>query len=327
MSTKAHPRLVGAFVLGATALLLGAVLILGSGSLFRRADRFTVFFPGSVKGLGKGSQVTFRGIKIGEVQSVHGIWTGRPDEPIQIEVQFELFESVVDFAKGVPQPYATTTPAQLARALVGLGIRARLMSQSLLTGQKYIELDFAPGEPARFAGLVSPHPELPTTPTSLEKLGDRAEGIASRLSDLPLEEMLDNLGGTLRSLRKLLEAPDVSGAVAGVRRSADELGPTLKETRAAIQDLRRVLDSIDGEARMTGGETRKTMAEARESLDRAKRSLTTLDATLTGADDARVSVEETLTELRQTVQALGRLVEYVQTHPEAVVVGKEREKK
>ena len=158
MSTKAHPRLVGAFVLGATALLLGAVLILGSGSLFRRADRFTVFFPGSVKGLGKGSQVTFRGIKIGEVQSVHGIWTGRPDEPIQIEVQFELFESVVDFAKGVPQPYATTTPAQLARALVGLGIRARLMSQSLLTGQKYIELDFRSRRtrPVRRARVTTP---------------------------------------------------------------------------------------------------------------------------------------------------------------------------
>ena len=182
MSAKVHPRLVGFFVLGAAALVLGAVLILGSGKLFKRSDRFTVFFPGSVKGLGKGSAVTFRGIKIGEVQLVHGIWTAHPEQPIQIEVQFELFESVVDFAEGVPQPYETSTPESLAHSLVGLGIRARLMSTSLLTGQKYIELDFAPNKPARFTGLSPRYPELPTTPTSLEKLGDRAE--ARRSLDL-----------------------------------------------------------------------------------------------------------------------------------------------
>lgn len=326
MSAKVHPRLVGFFVLGAAMLVLGAVLILGSGKLFKRSDRFTVFFPGSVKGLGKGSAVTFRGIKIGEVQLVHGIWTSHPEQPIQIEVQFELFESVVDFAEGVPQPYETSTPEQLAHSLVGLGIRARLMSTSLLTGQKYIELDFAPNEPSRFTGLSPRYPELPTTPTSLEKLGDRAEQIVGRISELPVEEMIEDLGNTLKSLRKLLESSELDGALGGMRRSADELAPTLRETRAAAGDLRRVLESLDGETRLTAAETRRTMAEVRQSLEKASRSLDGLEATLRGADETRISAEEALVQLRNALQTLGSLADYVQAHPEGVLLGKERAK-
>jgi paraquat-inducible protein B len=323
VSSKTHPRLVGFFVLGAVALVLGAVVILGSGDLLRRTDRFTVFFPGSVRGLGKGSMVSFRGIKIGEVRSVHGIWTSRPDEPIQIEVELELFQSVVDFARGVPQPDATT-PEKLAKALLDLGIRARLASTSPLTGQKYVDLDFAPNDPPRFVGLPSRYPELPTTPSSFEKLGTRAEEMWSRISELPVEKMLDDLGKTLQSLRKALEAPELEGAIGGVHRSADELATTLRETRAAVADLRRVLEIAQGEGTATAAETRQTMAEARRSIARAEKSLETLDAMMRGADTTRLSAEETLAELRQALQAIGGLVDYVQAHPEAVVLGKER---
>ncbi len=60
MTVKAHPRLVGAFVLGAVALLLVAIALLSSEGWFVRKDRFTVYFPGWVKGLNRGASVTFR---------------------------------------------------------------------------------------------------------------------------------------------------------------------------------------------------------------------------------------------------------------------------
>ena len=146
----------------------------------------------------------------------------------------------------------------------------------------------------------------------------------ARISELPVEKMLDDLGKTLKSLRQALEAPELEGALGGVHRSADELATTLRETRAAVADLRRVLEIAQSEGTSTAAETRQTMAEARRSIARAEKSLETLDAMMRGADTTRLSAEETLAELRQTLQALGGLVDYVQAHPEAVVLGKER---
>ena len=55
MRVRAHPRLVGAFVLGAIAILLVAIALLSSEGWFERKDRFSVYFPGSVKGLNRGA--------------------------------------------------------------------------------------------------------------------------------------------------------------------------------------------------------------------------------------------------------------------------------
>ena len=81
MSARTHPRLVGAFVLGAVALVLVAVLLLSGRGWFERRERFSVYFPGSLRGLDKGAAVTFRGIKVGEVVEVKALVTGQASRP------------------------------------------------------------------------------------------------------------------------------------------------------------------------------------------------------------------------------------------------------
>ena len=54
---KANPAAVGAFVLGAIALVIVGVIALGSGDLFRETQRYVLFFDGSVNGLTAGSPV------------------------------------------------------------------------------------------------------------------------------------------------------------------------------------------------------------------------------------------------------------------------------
>src|SRR5262249_52055008 len=51
MSARTHPRVVGAFVLGAIALVVAAVVALSTAHWFEPKNRFVVFFPGSVRGL------------------------------------------------------------------------------------------------------------------------------------------------------------------------------------------------------------------------------------------------------------------------------------
>ena len=327
MSAKKHPRLVGAFVLGAVALVLAAVLLLSSGDWFARRDRFTVYFPGSVRGLNKGAPVTFRGVKIGQVEDVKALLTGQADPLIQIEAVIEIRGGVVEVPPGVPPPFAAgATPEQFAKALLERGIRARMMSASLLTGQKYVDLDFLPGEPARLAGLKPRYPELPTTPTAMEKLGDRAEEFLAKLAELPLAEMLEDLRKALSALRELLDSPDLEQLFASANRSAKKLEPVLEEARAALETAEKTLSTLSGEASQTAGEARQTLRDVRERLDQAERSLRTLEETLRGTDETRATATQALEELTRAMRALRNLVDYIQTHPEAVVLGKERQK-
>jgi paraquat-inducible protein B len=327
VSARTHPRLVGAFVLGAVALVLAAVVGLSGGGWFERKFRFSVFFPGSVRGLNQGAPVSFRGVKVGEVKDVKAFLTGKEDPLIQIEVVIEVRSEMVEVPEGVERPYAHATAEEMAKGLIQAGVRARMMSGSLLTGQRYIELDFLPGKPARFAGLRPRYPELPTTPTSMEELSAKLDRFVEKLAELPLDQMLDDVERVIASLRALLESPDLAGALAGAHRSMKALEPALVEARRAVEEARRLIASLETEARDAAGETRLALAEARATLGRADRTLDALEKTLRGTDEARMSAAETLEEMQRTLKALRSLVDYVQTHPEAVVLGKPQQEK
>lgn len=326
MSVKAHPRAIGAFVLGAVALVLAAIVVFSAGDWFARRDRFTVYFPGSVRGLNKGAAVTFRGIKVGEVADVKAVLTGRPDPPIQIEVVIEIKGDIVESPPGVPRPFERATPLEFAKGLIERGVRARMMSASLLTGQRYIDLDFLPQEPARFAGLNPRYPELPTTPTSMEKLGDKAEQFFAKVAELPLDDMLDDVRKALAAVRGVLESPGFKEFFASANRSAKTLESVLEEAASTLKVADDTLVTLKGEVGQTGGQARQTLQQLRDTLDRAEATFATLERTLQGTDDTRLTASHSLEELTRTMKALRNLVDYIQTHPEAVVLGKERTK-
>jgi ABC-type transporter Mla subunit MlaD len=323
---KAHPRAVGVFVLGAIALVLGAIVLLSSGNWFEPRHRFTVFFPGSVRGLNPGAAVTFRGVKVGQVKDVRAFLTGRDDTPIQIEVVLEVRTRVVESPEGMQRPLEGLSSQELAQGLIRLGVRARMLSQSLLTGQKYIDLDFLPKTPARFASITRLYPELPTTPTSIEKLSDQAEVVVEKLATLPLDQMLEDVRKALQSLREVLSSPDLKGAIAGANRVTRSLDPTVHDARTAIAEARVLIGNLDGRVTGLGGNTETAIKEMREVFAQTRQSLDSLDRTLSGADDTRLRAAETLEELEQAMKAIRQLVEYIQTHPEAVVQGKSKEK-
>ena len=322
MSARHHPRLVGAFVLGAVLLVLVAIVALSSADWLKERSLFTVFFPGSVKGLNPGSPVTFRGVKVGEVKEVTALLTGQSQPAIQIEVVIEVVGDVVKVPEGMSRPFAGLAPDAFAKALIERGIRARMQSASLLTGQRYIDFDFLPKEPARFAGLHPRYPELPTTPTAIEKLSEKAGDFMDKLADLPLGEMLEDVRAAIRSARELLGSPEVKGAFAGADRAFKNAEPLLRDARRAMADADALLKGLNTEVKETGPKARESLDKLRATLERAERSLESFDSTLKATDDSRLDAARTHNELSQTLAVLRNLVEYIQTHPEAVVLGK-----
>ena len=101
MSKSANKTLIGAFVVGATALLLLAIAVFGSGKLFQTTSRYVLFFDGSISGLSVGSPVLFRGVPVGRVVEIR--LTGDLDNLVfQTPVFIELNKK-----GGFPFPTAT----------------------------------------------------------------------------------------------------------------------------------------------------------------------------------------------------------------------------
>jgi paraquat-inducible protein B len=258
---------------------------------------------------------------------VKAFLTGREDPLIQIEAVIEIRANVVETPKGVPPLFsAGATPEEFANGLLARGIRARLMSASLLTGQRYVDLDFLPKEPARFAALHPRYPELPTTPTALEKLGDRADDFVAKLVDLPLADMLQDVRQAIQSARRLLDSAELKQVVSRASGAARRMDGTLADLEKTLGAADKTLETVGSEASLTGAEARQTLESLRITLARAEKSALAIESTFQGTDDTRLTATHALEEMTRTMQALRNLVDYIQTHPEAVVLGKERAK-
>ena len=159
----------------------------------------------------------------------------------------------------------------------------------------------------------------------MEKMGEKFEQFLGKLAELPLDEMMEDVRKAIRSVREVLEAPELKGAIRQADRHG-ELGPALADARQTLAHARTLLDTAGREVEGTGGSARETLAKVRQTLDRIGQTLDEVDRTVGSTDEARVGAARTLEELERTLKALRHLLDYVQTHPEAVVLGKEKGK-
>ena len=139
MSKPVNKTMIGLFVVGAIALVVVAIGVLGSGKLFKESIPYVMVFEGSVKGLNVGSPVVFRGVKIGSVSSIRmrfdyatkamTILVYADSDPGQIEIVNIDEATAKDTQPGTGGRYANM------KELIARGLRAQLEMQSIVTGQ------------------------------------------------------------------------------------------------------------------------------------------------------------------------------------------------
>lgn len=193
MIRKANKTVIGAFVVGAVVLLLTAIVVFGSGALFRQSDKYVVFFDGSVKGLSVGAPVIFRGVKIGNITSINLIY----DE----QSQQVLIPAVIDIelSRVMGMPEAPGYPDY--KRLIQQGLRAKLEIKSFITGQLMIALDFYPDRPAKFYDIIKSYPELPALPISPD--------IFEVMDDIPIKEITTNLEQAVIGINRLVNSEGI----------------------------------------------------------------------------------------------------------------------
>ncbi|MBK1698810.1 MlaD family protein [Rhodovibrio salinarum] len=270
MRYRPNPKLIGAFVLGAIFLAVIAVAVLGGNRLFQTTRTAVAYFDQSVAGLSTGAPVTFRGVRVGQVRDINlRVETDELSARIPVIMEFQLDRIEWAGDEGFTQ-------AQLDR-LIERGLRAKLVSQSFVTGQLAVELGFAPDTPVRMVGVHEDIPEIPTAPGSLQQL-------KSSLENLPLRDILSRTMSTVDRLDQLLRQP-------AVQKFAPEALATLQEYRGLAQDLRGkvgpLVDKVGDSA-----------TSANETLDRASTAIQRIDRELT----------QTLQSVRQVTQTLNQRV-------------------
>lgn len=314
MSRKANPTLIGAFVLGGVLIAVVAVVVFGSGSLFRDTKVFMSFFDSSVSGLEVGAPVKFRGIDIGEVTDV---LIDLPDAQrvigdIRIAVVYEVDREKLE-ERGATARMADPFNVDSLRAL---GIRAQLSTESLVTGRKYIALDADPFHPVEFTPVPgAPYPEIPTVNTGLEGVEEKLQGIVADLGKVKLDSLVNVATGALGQIHTLASSPQLTRAIEALPDAVDNLNRTVSELR----DLMANVDS--------------TLVPLREGIlgtaDRTTAAMEQLQATLANVDDAvqptspvSVRFEEAMKELSAASRALRDLADYLERNPSAILRGK-----
>src|SRR5450631_504436 len=192
--TMKRPALViGLFIVAALALAVGGVLWLSGRNLFDGKVLAVIYFQDSVAGLYKGAPVTFRGVPVGQVENI-GLQMDLRTLKSRIPVTIGISPDVVTYYGGNVAPVDKLDVA----SGVQRGLRAKLVSQSLVTGQKSIELNMLT-DAAPVVVTAGLPPEIPV-------VADRFGALVDQLAELPLREIIQELRGTMTSFRTTMTA-------------------------------------------------------------------------------------------------------------------------
>jgi paraquat-inducible protein B len=324
MSKPIGKPIIGAFVVGAVALAVAGLFVLGGGEFLKKKYMRVMYFDGSVKGLKVGAPVTFRGVEIGTVSNI-AIRANTEDLTTRIPVVVEIDPDRIETTGG-------HLDHQLPR-LIKRGLRARLELQSMVTGQLQIELDFMPDTKARLVGGKTKYAEIPTVPSILSKF-------AKELEQIPIQEIGHRVSAVLASIEKFLENP-------GLDQSIKNLNQTILDMQKLVKDVGRHVDPLLGSASAAIGHADELVLSVNKQIDPLAADIKkTADAVTRTADSARPAIKEvgkafaniavltgkgseerrqldrTLKELQATARSIKIWAEYLERHPEALIRGK-----
>jgi len=282
MSIRVNPTLIGAFVLGAAALAIGAILVVGGRQWFKRPVPCVMAFDGSVTGLTVGAPVRFRGVTLGAVSDIR-LRYGDPRIVVVVNIDPSRIQ-------GFRVQMAPAEAERIVEESVRKGLRGQLQLQSLLTGQLYVGLDFFPDTPAGRTENDQGRCEIPTIPqSSLAQVQEQMKKLMTGIEQLPLKETLEAVARAGNAIEKLAASPEIPA----VLRSADR---TMQEAQVLVRNLNAKVDP-------TVGSLQATLDQAQRTIDGVGRDVQRLVQNI----DARVGpLADSLEGAANSAQALMR---------------------
>ncbi|MGR9092557.1 MAG: PqiB family protein [Gammaproteobacteria bacterium] len=248
---------------------------------------FVMYFNDSVRGLAVGAPVEFKGIKLGSVSQID-LEVDDDSGEVRIAVTVALQPQRLLNASAVEH----TLPQDIVGGLIARGLRARLQTGSLLTGQMFVELGLYPESPPEFVDGERSLAQIPTLPSEFVEVKESMTKLLDKLHRLPLESIGEHAVATLAELEALVKSPQIDAALSGAATS--------------MESIRGIADALTAELPLLTAQIRTTLAD--------------IDAN--SALHARLG--SMLEQVEGAARAVRGLAETVERQPNAIIWGKRK---
>jgi paraquat-inducible protein B len=247
---------------------------------FRDNIKYVAYFTQSVSGLQPGSAVQLFGIRVGTVTATELQLDPHTEQP-RVRVAFDVQPARVFAPGNIPRG----DPLDATRKLVALGMRARVDTGNLLTGQDVIGLDMVPHAPDAAATTEGDRIVWPSAGGGWHDLTNSLGEVVAKLDALPL----DKLGG---------DASDLVGSLHALVTTANsELKPVATQLPALSQQMQI-------------------------TLKRADRVLASIEAGYGADSTTQQTLKQLAVETTEAMRSVRELAGYLQRHPGALVWGR-----
>jgi paraquat-inducible protein B len=318
MSKRVSPAVIGAFVVASFAILIVALIVVGSGRMFTRPIRFICMFQGNLNGLKIGAPVKVRGVQIGTVAAIQlrllpsqgrmlpGI------KGLRLPVLIDVDRSQL-LARG-------GTGAALEQSgfddMIKQGMRAQLATESLLTGLLYIDLDVHPNAPINLAlEAGGPYREIPTVQTGLEQLQERLTHALDKFEKIDFQALVVSITDAANSIKTLTGSPELKATLESLKGTIANLNQAVNSAHDLINNANSKVGPLVTDIRESSDEANKTMKETRAAL-------VSLQQTLDPNAPLAVRLNQALDSLTETSRSLGEFTDYLQRNPGALIRGR-----
>jgi paraquat-inducible protein B len=199
---------------------------------------------------------------------------------------------------------------------MALGVRAELSTESLVTGRKYVALDFVPADPVSFVPVVGlGYPEIPAINTGLDGIQEALQGIIADLGAVPLDSLVNAAIGALSEIGTLASSPELGQTVRSLPGAVEGLN-------AAVADLRGLMVTVDSSLIPIRDGVLATAQQTTSAMHQLESTLQEVGETLEPSSPASVRFEEAMRELSAASRALRDLAEFLERNPSAILRGK-----
>ncbi len=232
-------------------LIMGAIILKNVAEKFFPDNKnlAVMYFSESIKGLNIGSPVVFEGVQVGKVVNIE-ILTNPQTLAFNIPV-YVRFEEYGDISK--KDFNQDLTRNEVLHLLIEKGLRARLTSQNLLTGQLMIELLMLPNTPIDLKHEYNGK-RLFEIPTTLSTIG----GLSKDLQDLPLRQIIVRMDKILQEFET--ELPQIlprfaklgeklnhyaDKSIPQTEQTLNQMNRTLKDVSSAAKSMKNLTDYLE----------------------------------------------------------------------------------
>lgn len=259
MSHGPNKKRIGLFLLIGFVCLIGLIGKFVVEKIMPENDKTIVmFFNESVKGLNVGSPVVLEGVEVGKVSRISLI-ADLDDRNFRIPVYMRFANNL---NVGGIQFKTKHERQKVIEELVGRGLRARLATQNLLTGQLMIELVMMPDTPVHYVEMPETA-HIPQLPTTLSTIGELSKGI----QDLPLRDIV-------RKLDKVMDTMNAQLPVILPRYA--QLGDNLNELTSNLTKLSDSVGKTMGRLDQNVPKTTQTLNHLNQTLNTIERAANSL---------------------------------------------------